>query len=314
VPPTATTAPITQALVRIDPADINVNVNDTFNLFVKVDNATNLSILELHLSFDPNILEVKQLINGGFLAADIVAQNTYDNSAGTIDYTIAQNGRAPAQGGGTLLTIMFRAKNSGTVNVNKRATQSAPNGVILADLNRTSLPATWTGGKVTVATPPTPPNPPVINRIHVVRWGEWLYCIGRAYKVDPWTIAQQNGIWLPYVIFPGQQLSIPNTPWTNMSAGTACQPQFSVAPQPVPPAPTTPSPVVTVIVVTPVPSTPVPATPIPSYSCRVTYVVNRGDTLYSIGRMYGISYEEIARVNSIANPRLIYNGQRLCIP
>jgi LysM repeat protein len=72
--------------------------------------------------------------------------------------------------------------------------------------------------------------------------------------------------------------------------------------------------VVTVVVVTPVPSTPVPATPLPPYSCRATYVVNRGDTLYSIGRMYGVSYAEIARVNQLPNARLIYVGQRLCIP
>lgn len=44
------------------------------------------------------------------------------------------------------------------------------------------------------------------------------------------------------------------------------------------------------------------------------YVVQRGDTLYRIGRRYGVSVGEIVRANGIVNPNLIYVGQRLTIP
>ncbi|MBX5483633.1 MAG: LysM peptidoglycan-binding domain-containing protein [Myxococcaceae bacterium] len=44
------------------------------------------------------------------------------------------------------------------------------------------------------------------------------------------------------------------------------------------------------------------------------YTVRRGDTLSAIGARYGVSYMEIARVNHIANPNLIYPGQQLVIP
>jgi LysM repeat protein len=45
-----------------------------------------------------------------------------------------------------------------------------------------------------------------------------------------------------------------------------------------------------------------------------THVVRRGETLYSIARHYGVSVGAICAANSIANPRLIYAGQRLVIP
>ena len=33
---------------------------------------------------------------------------------------------------------------------------------------------------------------------HTVKQGEWIYCIARAYKVSPWSIASANGIPWPY--------------------------------------------------------------------------------------------------------------------
>ncbi len=45
-----------------------------------------------------------------------------------------------------------------------------------------------------------------------------------------------------------------------------------------------------------------------------SYVVQRGDTLYSIGRRYGVSVWEIARANGIADVNRIWVGQVLRIP
>lgn len=42
-----------------------------------------------------------------------------------------------------------------------------------------------------------------------------------------------------------------------------------------------------------------------------TYVVKSGDTLYKIGKSFGVSYETIAEDNGITNPNLILVGQRL---
>jgi LysM repeat protein len=321
-------------VVKVDPAASTAQVNDTVNVAIKVDNVANLTAAELHLSFNPTVLEVMQLSNGGFVVADFTAQNTFDNAAGTIDYAVAQINRPPANGSGALLNITFRAKANGVSPVNFRGTQAAPTGVILADPNGMPIPAALANGSVNVGNVPITPQPTVqptaqptgqptqppgatatpgptatpapgpypILGTHVVRYGESLFCIGRAYKVSPWSIAQVNAVPWPYTIFPNQQLRIPNAPWYNIPPGPVCQPQFPV---PTPPTVTPPGPVPTIAP---------PPTLVPPPGCRAVYVVRPGDTLYSIATRYGTTVWAIARVNYIWNVNLIYPGQSLCIP
>ncbi len=46
---------------------------------------------------------------------------------------------------------------------------------------------------------------------------------------------------------------------------------------------------------------------------EVTYTVKSGDTLSGIASKYGTTYQELARINNISNPNLIYPGQVLKI-
>lgn len=46
----------------------------------------------------------------------------------------------------------------------------------------------------------------------------------------------------------------------------------------------------------------------------LTYTVKAGDTLSAIGARFGVSYQQIAAINGISNPNLIYAGQVLRIP
>jgi LysM repeat protein len=47
---------------------------------------------------------------------------------------------------------------------------------------------------------------------------------------------------------------------------------------------------------------------------EIIHRVRRGQTLYSIASMYGVSVEAIVGANNLSNPRRIYAGQRLRIP
>jgi len=44
------------------------------------------------------------------------------------------------------------------------------------------------------------------------------------------------------------------------------------------------------------------------------HVVRPGETLYAIGRLYGVNPNDIAAANHLANPNLIYPGQVLAVP
>ena len=57
-------------------------------------------------------------------------------------------------------------------------------------------------------------------------------------------------------------------------------------------------------------STPAPA---PAPSQEVSYTVQSGDTLSGIAAKYGTTYQELAKINGIQNPNLIYPGQVLVI-
>jgi LysM repeat protein len=91
--------------------------------------------------------------------------------------------------------------------------------------------------------PPQPASPPIrvapvqgpiisdapaVLGLHIVQPGDTLYCIGRAYQVDPIAIAQANSVSGYAVIVPGHALLIPATRWTNIPAGPVCRPQFAV--------------------------------------------------------------------------------------
>lgn len=44
------------------------------------------------------------------------------------------------------------------------------------------------------------------------------------------------------------------------------------------------------------------------------YVVQKGDSVYKIAQRYGLDWRELAGYNHLANPDLIYPGERLFIP
>ena len=114
------------------------------------------------------------------------------------------------------------------------------------------------------------------NQVYIVKSGDTLFSIGRLYGVNPYTIAAANNIPYPYIIYPGQQLTI--------ATGST----------PPGPNPTT-----------------VPPQP---GACRYSHTVRLGENLFRISLSYGVPMATIAAANGISNYNLIYAGRTLCIP
>jgi len=57
--------------------------------------------------------------------------------------------------------------------------------------------------------PTTPASVPGAQTSYTVKPGDRLFSIGRQFGVNPYSIAQANGIGAPYIIHPGQVLVIP---------------------------------------------------------------------------------------------------------
>jgi LysM repeat protein len=125
---------------------------------------------------------------------------------------------------------------------------------------------------------PPPAPPATCGQTYTVRYGDTLSGIAYRFGVGVNALMQANSIVNPHRIYPGQRLAIP------------CDTQ------PMPPY-----------------HPPAPAPGPPAY-CSTWYIVHRGDTLAKIAWQYGIGIWPIVKANNIANPNVIYVGQRLCIP
>jgi LysM repeat protein len=281
--------------VFIDPPEREVAVGATTTVEIRIENVTDLFGAEVHLNFEPTLLEVidadagtdgVQIQPGQFLSPYFTAQNIVDQAHGKIHFATSQGpDDNPVSGSGVLATIVLRAKAVGTSKIKFDE-------VILANRDGGQISAETEKGNIIIdgGDGPTPTNTPTPTstpsgtptpRTHIVRQGEWLYCIARAYGVDPKAIAEENGILNPNLIHPGQALKIPDKPGWWLP-GTACQRQFDGG---------TPSP-----------------------TCRWYHTVALGETLYSISVKYGVSMWAIAEANHILNLNYIRAGQVLCIP
>ena len=131
-------APVAAPGTRIwlDPVTLDLSPGEVGTLEIRLEDVNQLAGAEVHLTFDPALLEVvdadpategTQIAHGDFLSPDFVVQNITDPSQGTVDYAIAsmQLDEA-ASGSGVLARITFRALAEGETLV-------TISGVLLAD-------------------------------------------------------------------------------------------------------------------------------------------------------------------------------------
>ena len=117
-------------------------------------------------------------------------------------------------------------------------------------------------------------HPALADSSYTVRAGDTLSSIARAHGVTVAAIADANNIVNPNLIFVGQVLTIPD--------GAA--------------------PVAT------------PEPPASDSSSGSAYVVQPGDTLLRIAVRHGVTLQAVIAANNLANPNVIFVGQRITIP
>ena len=163
--------------------------------------------------------------------------------------------------------------------------------------------------------------PPTIARIiHIVQWGETLSGIALRYGTTVQAIANLNSIANPSRIYAGQRLVISTgTPSPSPACGfnhvvrsgdtlSDLSRRFGVGTTAIAQANRIVNP--NRIYAGQQLWIPCP-TPAPRPG---SYVVQRGDTLTGIALRHGVSVWSIVVANNIANPNLIFAGQRLVIP
>ncbi len=128
------TMPQGGALLSFDPPQLNQTVGSTFAVNVVLNGATNLYSVPAQIAYDPKVLQLVNISNGGLLSRDgqPVALVSRSDPPGTIQVTAA---RPPNSGGasgeGPVFTLTFMAKAAGqsmisTTQVNARNASMQP--------------------------------------------------------------------------------------------------------------------------------------------------------------------------------------------
>ena len=153
---------------------------------------------------------------------------------------------------------------------------------------------------------PTPAQAQVSGDILtvLVKTGDTLIAIAEQYNVSWQEIVQLNGLNYPYFLETGQILQLPDggdaqplPPVTQLPAPTKPQPTRNATVEPVS---------------TNTPASPAPAEPIPENMEKPSaVVVQRGEFLIGLAQKFGLDWRQLAQINRIGYPYIIYPGQVL---
>lgn len=121
---------------------------------------------------------------------------------------------------------------------------------------------------------------------HVVQAGETLLTISQIYGVTVNDIAVANSLDNVNILSVGQELTIPEPGFAENQAAQPPAEESEAGEEAAPPPPT----------------------------AEQIHVVQRGDTLYSIGRAYGFTIDALAAHNNLANPDALQIGDEIRIP
>lgn len=128
-PPAAVPAPAAQpqagapgaASFGFDPASVTQAPGSTFSVNVMLTGAQNVYSVPLQVSYDPKILQVVNVSNGGLLSQDgqaVALVHRDDDQTGALQITATRPpGASGISGKGSVVTLTFLAKGSGQSSI-----------------------------------------------------------------------------------------------------------------------------------------------------------------------------------------------------
>ncbi|HEV2616205.1 MAG TPA: cohesin domain-containing protein [Candidatus Acidoferrales bacterium] len=131
----AATSPAATTSLQFQPAAISLKPGDTMTVGLAVDNAHDLFSIPLLLKYDPSVIEIEDIRNGGFLSGgtqEIAVVEQVNQQQGQAVVSATRRPNTPGiSGTGTLLGIVIKALAPGTsqlqvVQVNARDSQQKP--------------------------------------------------------------------------------------------------------------------------------------------------------------------------------------------
>lgn len=136
---------------------------------------------------------------------------------------------------------------------------------------------------------PTPARLQPTALTHTIQRGDYLVALAERHNTSWYTLATLNDIPYPYTLYPGQVLRLPEA---------ASPPAATPPPTTEPEAPARTA-------------TPQPAQPDNPDTIEAIYTVRPGDYLRKIAEERGLDWRDLARLNGIHYPYIIYAGQVL---
>jgi general secretion pathway protein D len=135
------------AAVKLTPSSAEVAVGSRVGVSAMIENAQNVYALSFNLAFDPKVLKLVEVQNGGFLSSDgkiIALAPRIENETGQAVVSITRPPESSGMSGnGVLLNLVFETLAAGTSAIS--FTQAN-----IRDLSQTTLPASFSSTQVRV--------------------------------------------------------------------------------------------------------------------------------------------------------------------
>jgi general secretion pathway protein D len=135
------------AFLKMEPSNPEVPVGGKSFVTISVENAQNISSLDLNLSFDPRILKLLDVQEGGFMTQDgrpSTLVPRIENETGKFNATLNRLADAPGVSGtGRLLLLVFQGTGPGVSPISFGQAN-------ILDASKSALPASSSGTQITV--------------------------------------------------------------------------------------------------------------------------------------------------------------------